>query len=147
MKENGFSDSSSVHETIPPAKRHQTNPTIGSRLSPAALTPLLLHGRFHHPTVLPSHLATSARSIFEEANNPSVLYHNSPNSRENPINGRSHSAEHLSDRYATVNERLERDYNRSLYAGLPKDYIDERDTDEEWKNIHTVSSEQLTWRF
>ncbi len=153
-KENGFSDTIVDRDSgPPPAKRHQSllSPTIGSRLSPAGLTPLLLHGSGHHhshhinnPSVLHSHLSTSARSMFDEPNaaSASALYHNSSNSRENTNNGRNHSSgEHLNDRYSSVAERFEREYCRpavGLYSGLQRDYTDDRDMEDEWKNIHTV---------
>jgi hypothetical protein len=82
--------------------------------------------------------------MFDEPNaaSASALYHNSSNSRENTNNGRNHSSgEHLSDRYSAVAERFEREYCRpavGLYSGLQRDYTDDRDTEDEWKNIHTV---------
>ncbi|CAG2107053.1 unnamed protein product, partial [Medioppia subpectinata] len=50
LKENGFNDSTVERDLgPPPPKRHQPllSPTIGSRLSPAGLAPLLLHSSGH----------------------------------------------------------------------------------------------------
>ena len=160
VKENGFSDPIVDRDSgPPPAKRHQSllSPTISSRSSPAGLAPLLLHhstGHHSHqlgnPSILHSHLSTSGRSVFEESNSSpaSALYHSSSNSRESATNGRNHSshtsAEHLSDRYSSVAERFEREYCRpavGLYSQIQRDYSDERDMDEEWKNINTVCIE------
>jgi hypothetical protein len=100
-----------------------------------------------NPSILHSHLSTSGRSMFDDHNtaSASALFHNSSNNRENTINGRNHSshpsAEHSSDRYSSVAERFEREYCRpsvGLYSQIHRDYNDDRDMEEEWKNINTV---------
>lgn len=154
-KENGFSaDPIGDRETgPPPAKRHQPllSPTMGSRLSSAGLAPLLLHGNAHHhitnPSILHSHLSASARSVFDDSTGPSastMYHHTNNNNRENVANDRDRnhsSGEHLNDRYSSVAERFEREYCRpaaGLYSSLQKEYSDDRDMEDEWKNIHTV---------
>ena len=157
VKENGFNDPIVDRDSgPPPAKRHQSllSPTISSRTSPAGLAPLLLHhptGHHSHqltaPSILHSHLSTSGRSMFDDSNSstPSALYHNTNNSRDNTTNGRNHSshtsADHMNDRYSSV-DRFEREYCRpsvGLYSQIQRDFTDDRDMDEEWKNINTVS--------
>lgn len=137
-KENGYNES---EREGPAAKRHAIlSPTINSRLSPAVLTPLILHGNSHHPvhhpmntSILNSHL--TSRSMLEDSN----AYHNN---REINSNGRNHlSTDHINDRYSLASERYERDFRPSvgLYSNLQRDLTEDRDMEDEWKNIHTVS--------
>ncbi|CAG2109129.1 unnamed protein product [Medioppia subpectinata] len=100
-----------------------------------------------NPSILHSHLSTSGRSMFDDhnASAASAHFHGSTNNRENSINGRTHSshpsAEHSNDRYSSVAERFEREYCRptvGLYSQMHRDYNEDRDMEEEWKNINTM---------
>ena len=152
----------------PPTKRHQPliSPSISARLSPAAITPALLHtpvttGGHHHASSsssLHSHLSAQTRAALLEAERErerdretSSLFHSNGLSREMLPNGRGivqgHSAEHHSferDRYAST-DRYEKEYfGRPVpmfYSDLQRNYAEElsRDMEEEWKNIYTVS--------
>lgn len=169
-KENGYSpdQDQSTKDNGPPAKRHHplTSPLLGTRHSPAGLTPALLHTPVsmplgHHPnastnpSLLHSHLSTQARALFEaearerdrDASVPTNIYHGNGNGRDPLTNGRNHGpGEHFErERYAA--ERYEKEYyglGRSapiFYSELQRNYNEElaRDMEDEWKNIHTVS--------
>ncbi|XP_054164329.1 protein CBFA2T1-like [Oppia nitens] len=151
IKENGFNESAADRESgPPPPKRHQSiiSPTIGTRLSPAGLAPLLLHTSGHHhshhitnPSILHSHLSTSSRSIYDETTSSSApaLYHNNNNNRENAINGRNHSL-HVSGDHSNDRFSYERDYRpvAGMYSQMHREYSEDRDMEEEWKNINTM---------
>ncbi|RWS28718.1 protein CBFA2T1-like protein [Leptotrombidium deliense] len=153
LRRDVYIDNSDRIEVQPPAKRHQPNssPAMTTRLSPAGVTPTLVHNHSASPSILHSHLSSTRTAMIDEIQrereSSTGLYHIPSALRDGMSNGRVHSSstsDHFTDRFAGISERYEKELfsrpSSMIYTEMHRNYGEDmsRDMEEEWKNIYTM---------